>query len=143
MNCLVQVVRREYTDTTTLGELYVDGTFVCFTLEDTDRYLTQDTPLDTILAKKKPGHTAIPIGAYKMAITYSSRFKKRLLIIKDVPGFTGIRFHTGNIPEDTDGCVLVGMEEENGALKDSRKAMTAFMGLIQNEKVIDLHVLRY
>ena len=78
-----------------------------------------------------------------MAITYSSRFKKRLPIIKDVPGFTGIRFHTGNIPEDTDGCVLVGMEEENGALKDSRKAMTAFMGLIQNEKVIDLHVLRY
>lgn len=143
MNCLVQVVRREYTDTTTLGELYVDGTFVCYTLEDTDRYLTQDTPLDIILAKKKPGRTAIPIGAYKMAITYSSRFKKRLPIIKDVPGFTGIRFHTGNIPEDTDGCVLVGMEEENGALKDSRKAMAAFMGLIQNEKIIDLHVLRY
>ena len=65
MNCLVQVVRREYTDTTTLGELYVDGTFVCFTLEDTDRYLTQDTPLDTILAKKKPGHTAIPMVPIK------------------------------------------------------------------------------
>ena len=44
----------------TLGELYIDGQFFCSTLEDLDRGLTQDMPLNLIKSLKIPGETAIP-----------------------------------------------------------------------------------
>ena len=48
-------------------------------------------------------------GNYEVAITYSNRFKRELPLIKDVPGFSGIRIHPGNTDEDTEGCILVGL----------------------------------
>ena len=46
-------------------------------------------------------------GKYKGQVTYSSRFKKELPLIMDVPEFIGIRIHGGNDIKDTSGCVLV------------------------------------
>lgn len=97
------IVAREYfTDKSTEGELFVDNEPECYTLEDKDRELEKG------INEKVYGETAIPRGSYKVVITYSNHFKRYLPELLDVPGFEGIRIHSGNKPDDTEGCILVG-----------------------------------
>lgn len=90
-----------------IGLLFIDDSFECFTLEDEFRN------------KKVWGETRIPAGTYVLGIQreitpltkrYRNRFSwfEHHLHIKDVPGFTGIYIHVGNRDEDTAGCPLVG-----------------------------------
>lgn len=117
----------------TLGILSVDGIFNCFVLEDTDRGLASNMPLSIIKGLKVFGKTAIPTGRYPVQITYSERFKKMLPILIGVPGFSGIRIHSGNFVTDTDGCQLPGRswKKQSGdyMVTESRKAA----GDLQND----------
>lgn len=94
---LLELLRRSYTDNATEGDLYIDGEFFCYTLEDTVRE-----------GPKVYGKTAIPEGRYRVTVTYSPKFKRRLPLLHDVPNYTGIRMHRGNSAKDTLGCPLVG-----------------------------------
>lgn len=87
----------------TIGKLYIDGHYLCDTLEDTVRN-----------GGKIAGKTAIPAGTYKVKKTMSPRFKKVLPEILNVPGFTGVRIHAGNTAIDTDGCLLLGLNKKKG-----------------------------
>lgn len=87
-----------------------DGSFMMLTLEDTDRGLLQGMPLDELVAKKIQGKTAIPLGKYRLDITFSPHFQKNMIQIIDVDGFSGIRVHSGVSSADTDGCVLGGTQ---------------------------------
>ena len=86
----------------TVGLLTLDGVFLCFVLEDEYR------------ATKVSGETRIPAGTYTLALEYSPKFSPRptyghdMLTVKDVPGFSGIRIHIGNVDKDTEGCPLLG-----------------------------------
>lgn len=101
------ITRKHKFDTETMGNLYLNGKPFGYTLEDTDRGLDNSMSLSAIQAKKIYGHTAIPAGTYKVMVTYSPRFKKRLPEIISVPGFSGIRLHGGNTHLNTLGCPLV------------------------------------
>lgn len=101
----LQLVRENMSKLATEGKLFINGTFECFSLEDTDRLLEEG-------GKKIYGQTAIPRGVYDMDITYSNRFKQDMPIILNVPFFEGIRIHKGNTSLDTDGCILVGISNE-------------------------------
>lgn len=91
------------TSDTILSTMYVnDGHPLCYVLEDSPRLANGAT--------KQPGHTAIPAGAYEVAITHSPRFGRLLPILLNVPGFAGIRMHAGETVEHTDGCLLLGLE---------------------------------
>ena len=106
----------------TISRLYVNGElFGCNALEDTDRGLRQDMHLEEIKKKKVYGQTAIPRGSYECVYTYSNRFKKMLPLLKDVPGFDGIRIHSGNSAKDTEGCILVGLNLKKGMVLNSRE----------------------
>jgi hypothetical protein len=105
----------------TIGTLYVDGVKFCDTLEDTDRGLKQDTPLDEIKAIKVKGQTAIPTGTYAMTINVSPKFNRLLPRLLDVPGFDGILIHRGNTADDTMGCILVGENKVKGKVINSTK----------------------
>ena len=94
---LIEVKRFEFKDTHTIGKMYVDGIYECYTLEDVVRNGT-----------KVLGKTAIPTGEYKLIIDASVRFKQDMPHILDVPNFTGVRIHSGNTSADTDGCILLG-----------------------------------
>ncbi len=54
----------------------------------------------------------IPVGTYPVSVTYSPRFQKNLPLIDKVPGRSGIRIHTGTLPEHSKGCVLVSARDK-------------------------------
>lgn len=104
--------RDDATAARTIGHLFVDGEYVCFTLEDAVR----DGP-------KVIHETAIPVGRYRVVITRSQRFARMLPLLRDVPGFDGIRIHAGNTDKDTAGCILVGLGRANDSIQSSQLAL--------------------
>lgn len=107
----------------TIGELWVNDTHLCDTLEDRVRPE----------GEKVYGKTAIPEGTYEVKLTYSPRFKKILPEILNVPNFSGIRIHSLNKAEESEGCIGVG--EWNGKdtnwISNSRIAFNELMSLLQ------------
>lgn len=116
----IKIIRAWRKDGYTIGKVFVDGERWCESLEDTDRGLHQRMSNAEIAKRKIKGKTAIPTGTYNVEITYSPRFKKMLPLVVDVPGFSGIRIHSGNTAEDTDGCILLGRNTAKGRVNDSR-----------------------
>lgn len=118
----------------TIGEMWIDGNKLCNTLEDTDRGLSSDMSLQTILSVKVKGKTAIPRGRYHVSLTMSPRFKTILPLVEGVKGFDGIRIHAGNTAEDTEGCILVGENEAVGKVLYSRQTMKKLMSILSKAK---------
>jgi len=115
----LQLVRKVFTDNSTIGELSVNGEFECFTLEDKVRKV------------KIKGKTAIPPGTYEIAVTFSNKFQKFLPLLLNVPKFDGIRIHPGNTPKDTLGCILVGQGKGVDSISNSRLAFAPLFEKIQ------------
>jgi hypothetical protein len=108
-------------ETYTIGRLFAGDALLCDAVEDTDRGLRQDMPLQEILHLKKHGITAIPTGRYKVILTLSARFKRLLPLLVDVPGFEGVRIHAGNTAADTEGCICPGENKVKGGVINSRE----------------------
>lgn len=126
------LVKREYKKKDyTIGKMYINGEYFCDTLEDTDRGLTQIMTLSEIKEVKEYGRTAIPIGRYQVAYTYSPRFKKHLPLLLQVPAFEGVRIHSGNTHKDTEGCILLGENKAVGKVLNSRKTMDEFLRILK------------
>ena len=106
------VFGKNYTE----GWLFIDQVMFCDTLEDKTRDYNKDGDLDDAGETKIYGETAIPFGRYRVIISYSPKFKKRMLEIIGVKHFGGIRFHSGLKPKDTLGCVLVGKYSNDGEM---------------------------
>jgi hypothetical protein len=94
---LIEVKRFEFKDTYTVGKMYIDNIYECYTLEDVVRK-----------GAKVNGQTAIPTGTYNLIINHSNRFNRDLPLLENVPNFTGVRIHAGNTSAHTEGCILVG-----------------------------------
>ena len=107
------VERKPSVNGDTVGDLYIDGVRFCFTLEDQIR----EQPGVPVAQWKVAGATAIPQGHYHVLWTYSNRFKHNTLQVMDVPGFSGIRIHSGNTGADTEGCLLVGYKLDGTDIK--------------------------
>lgn len=122
----LRLVRSNLNDERTIGSLYVNNVFECFTLEDRDRKLE----IGGVKVKTK---TAIPLGVYNVVITMSNRFKKLLPLVENVPQFEGIRIHPGNTEADTEGCILVGTIRgtEANAVLNSRATFAKLLPKLQ------------
>jgi len=123
--------RKWATQESTVGELSIDGKFECYVLEDVVRPA----------GEKVPGKTAIPAGTYRVIVDKSTRFKKLMPHILDVPGFEGIRIHAGNVAVDTEGCPLVGRTRGKDFVSESRLAFAAFFPKLQAAGEATLQVL--
>ncbi len=116
----LKVFRKKYTDKTTMGELHLNGTFFCYTLEDVCRDKNHDGDLNDRDETKIYGETAIPFGKYEVKLTMSKRFKVLMPEVQNVPGFEGIRIHYGNQAVDTHGCLLIGATKAPDFVGNSR-----------------------
>jgi len=106
----------------TLGQLLVNGEHECWTLEDVVRPN----------GEKVFGETAIPYGRYRVVVTHSSRFQRDLPLVCDVPNFSGIRIHPGNLATQTEGCLLVGRGHTGNSVTESRLAFDALFPKIRD-----------
>ena len=92
------IIRETFTDKSTIGKLFVNGEYFCYTLElpyrDNQRRIS-----------------CIPSGEYKVRLRLARESATRdylHLLVQDVPDRTYILFHRGNRPSHTKGCILVG-----------------------------------
>lgn len=107
MEAIIKVRRTKKGQNSTLSEIYVDGKFFCYGLEDSVREY------------KIKGSTAIPAGFYRLGLNkyggMNARYKrlfpdwhKGMLELMDIPNFSYVYIHIGNNFGDTSGCLLVG-----------------------------------
>ena len=117
---MLTLVRYTRTETAILGSLYLNGAFVCYTLENEAK--------------------AIPCGMYTVQNSKSPKFKRELPLLHNakVPASRGIRIHRGNTFKDSQGCVLVGMgrSTEKSSVTESTNAETMVTMICRNEKNI-------
>ena len=138
----IKLVRIAFKETYTIGKLYVDGKYVCDTIEDKDRGLDDSMSANEILKKKVNGQTAIPTGHYVINITYSPKYKRMMPLLLDVKGFSGIRIHSGNTAKDTEGCLIVGKNKKVGMVLESRDTYQRLFEMMQGEKNITIDITR-
>lgn len=118
---MLTLVRDIRTEEAVLGSLYLNGAFICHTLENASK--------------------VIPCGMYSVQNSKSPKFKREIPLLHNaqVPASRGIRIHVGNTAASSSGCVLVGMTREvhllgGSKLNESKNAETMVTMLCRNEK---------
>lgn len=137
---LKRIARRE---TYTIGHLYIDGEYFCDTIEDKDRGLRQDLPVEVNRSKKKNSETAIPVGRYLVTLGVKSpRFSQKeayrfcggyLPRLMNVPAFEGVLIHIGNTAKDSAGCILVGQNKAVGKVLNSTETFKKLYERLKKE----------
>jgi hypothetical protein len=119
---VVILYRTTCKDSCTLGELWVNGTRLCYTLELPDLNNAQNK-------------SCIPLGEYICA-PYSSKKFPDVYEVTDVEGRSKILIHLGNDSSDTHGCILVGLtvDEAANSIGQSRRAMAALRAAMRKCK---------
>jgi len=120
----VKLVRKLYTATGTKGWLLVPGISQPF-------YTMENPWLDN-----RKTDSCIPVGTYICEPVKSPRFGNTIEVT-GVPNRSHILFHAGNSPDDTDGCILIGLNGSQDAkmwISNSRAAVRIFLEQLGNEE---------
>lgn len=134
------LVREHLLPEYTIGSLLIDGEYFCDVLEDTVRDLNKNGKFDNGEAKIY-GKTAIPYGTYKIEFRHSPHFNRAMPYLVNVPEYTGVMIHWGNIPADTLGCLLVGSNTEKGKVTKSIITFTNLWERIKNETDLTIKIV--
>ena len=94
----------------TSGYLAVNGEIIAYTLE---------LPWQG----NEPLISSIPDGTYGGILRYDHTDQWRIELT-GVPGRTNVQIHTGNTPDDSEGCILIGLKlgDDLCSVVDSKKA---------------------
>jgi len=138
----IKLVRQVFTDKSTIGSLYVNDVFFCYTLEDKDRGLDQSQSVFTIQAKKLFGITAIPYGKYPLIVNKSPKFGRLLPRLQGIKGFDGVLIHRGNSAEHSHGCILVGYKKGTDCIMESTKAEADLITILQRESTHTIEIVK-
>jgi Family of unknown function (DUF5675) len=108
----LETKRTNQTTDALFGEMLADGEKICFTMEN--------------LA------LSIPTGQYGIEIYDSPHAGHLVPLLQNVPGREFVEIHCGNIPCDSKGCILVGLEYTGDTIERSREAFDIVFPIIQN-----------
>jgi hypothetical protein len=126
-------------DTYTIGRLYVNGVYVCDTVEDKVRDVNKNGKFDAPKEVKIPSQTAIPYGTFKVGwakspkfsnfakYPYTKKYNGIMPWVQNVPHFQGILIHCGASAASSAGCIIVGYNTIVGRVTDSQKAFYKLM----------------
>lgn len=112
---LIKIARYKKTDKSTLGNIFIDGAFQCYSLER---------------AINDPVHKAIPEGTYDMEWYDSPHNHLVVPLLKNVPGRSMIEIHPANLPQELEGCIAPGQSVGEDTVFQSRNAWAALVGLM-------------
>ncbi len=133
MEPIVEITRLEEGEAGTFGALRVNKRLECLTLEPQDRLNRQDV-------------SSIPAQQYRCVRVHSPRFGETFAV-DNVPGRQHVLFHSGNVAEDTHGCIVLGsrvgsLHGQRGVL-DSGAAFARFMTVLQGQDVFLLTIAEH
>ena len=118
------LIRYTRTETAIMGSLYLNGAFICYTLENAAK--------------------AIPAGLYSIENSKSPKFGRELpLLFSDkVPSRRGVRIHAGNTYQNSAACVLVGMKRDDAKerideSKDAEKMVTMLCRNVRSLAIVE------
>lgn len=118
------LIRYTRTEKAVLGSLYLNGAFICYTLENAVK--------------------ALPAGLYSIENSKSPKFGRELpLLFSDkVPSRRGVRIHAGNTYKDSAACVLVGMKRDDvkeriDESKDAEKMVTMLCRNVHSLAIVE------
>jgi hypothetical protein len=134
----ITVKREFFSDSETLGSMFINDKFFCYTLEDFDRKLQANQSSSEIAFKKIYKKTAIPSGEYRVILSISNRFKRLMVEVLNVKGFAGIRIHGGNTHENTDGCILVAKNRYIGKPSSFGKIVNWIQGTMETQLIREI-----
>jgi len=129
----IQIKRFALKETYTIGKLYVDGVYICDTIEDKVRVLNSSKD-------KVYGFTAIPRGEYKADVAFSNKFRYNVVRLFGVPYFEGIYIHKGNTEKDSLGCVIVGKNDKKGWVSNPTIAMNKLIESLKDADKITVTI---
>jgi hypothetical protein len=103
----------------------------CYVCEDAVR---GDGDPKTVAQWKVKGESAIPYGIYRVRKTQSPKYGRPMWELQNVPGFQGIRIHSGNTEADTEGCLLFGkkVSGDGKSVTDSKACIHEFESLMDS-----------
>lgn len=149
MNKIV-ISRNNYAPTYTLGFIKHKD-FFCFTLEPAKKVIkVDDLKWQMQYPEEVPdlipvGKGCIPCGLYRIVWEWSPKFKRHLWELKEVPNFTEVKAHVGNVVEDTNACQLLGYRfmcapNQQPYLSFSTEAVEDFNKLCHAEKITHIEI---
>ncbi len=117
----LRLIRKWFTEQSTIGTFHIDGAYYFYSLEDCVR-----EP-----GVKIPKKTAIGAGRYPVVIDFSKRFQRMMPHILDVPMFEGIRIHILNVSTETEGCIGLGQTRGKDFIGQSGPAFNVFFPILE------------
>ena len=76
-----------------------------YTIEPAKLYAGKENNSDNPKTKANES-SCILAGEYPCTMTFSNRFQKQLYLVKNTKERAGVRIHSGNSVEDSQGCIL-------------------------------------
>lgn len=129
----LKVERFKSKNKVTIGKLFLNDKFFCYTLEDEIRPLMS----------KVFGETAINQGLYTLIMSFSNRFQEYMPEVLNVPNFKGIRIHAGNTIADTHGCLLVGEKTDGKTISNSKVIYNKLLAEIRTFEKLEKITIEY
>lgn len=116
----LSVLRKKFSNASTLGDMAVEGMDFCHTLE-----LPWNKGLNL------PNENCILPGIYTFTVEYSPSHKCLVPLLQGVVGRSAVELHIGNYPRDVKGCLAVGFGIGNDSISFSTDCFKSLMIMLK------------